>query len=459
MENLNYNQLGDDIVRLVGGTDNVNNLEHCVTRLRFSLRDESKAQTEDIKKLKGVISVVNANRQYQVVLGGEVIPTYDAIMKKHNFESSGQTVDAEPDAERRKGIKGIWEGIMDYLSGTMVQIIPLFIGCGLISCILSVSTIMFGVDNSTATYKVLNSIANSVFYFLPGFIGFAAARKLKCSPFLGAIICLFLLHPNFTGLVGADIETTFFGIPFQALNYSSTVFPALIGTWVLSKIEKPIYNALPKVLKTVFGPFLCILIMAPLMLFLIGPVGYYIGTGLANMILALQNLPLGIGCGLLSAAQLLLVMLGAHTVLAPPMIESINIQGYDALIRPAFIMASFAGFGACLAVSLKAKDKEFKGFAVSATVTQFLGTAEPALYGIYLPLMKPLVATMIGAFCGGVTSSLMGAKAYAMGKNGIFGWLVFQDTLPAIIVASAVAAVVAFALVWILGFDESKVTK
>lgn len=152
-------------------------------------------------------------------------------------------------------------------------------------------------------------------------------------------------------------------------------------------------------------------------------------------------------------------MLGAHTVLAPPMIEAINIQGFDALIRPAFIMASFSGFGACLAVALKSKGKEFKGFAASAAVTQFLGTAEPALYGIYLPLFKPLIAIMIGAFFGGITSSMLGAKAFAMGKNGVFGWLVFQNTLLAIVIASVVAAAIAFIITWALGFDESKVTK
>lgn len=457
MTKLNYEQLGDDIIQLVGGLDNITNLEHCVTRLRFSLKDVSVAQTDEIKKLTGVISVVNANRQYQVILGGEVIPTYNAIVKKYDFNSIGTT--SEKASKQADGIKGIWEGVLDYLSGTMVQIIPLFIGCGLISCILSVATIVFGVSNATATYKVLNSVDNSVFYFLPGFIGFAAARKLKCNPFLGAIICLFLLHPNYTGLVGGELETTLFGIPFDALNYSSTVFPGLIGVWILSKIEGPIYKMLPKVLKTVFGPFLCILIMCPLMLFIIGPIGYYVGAGIANAVLSLQNLPFGIGCGLLSAAQLLLVMLGAHTVLAPPMIEAINIQGFDALIRPAFIMASFSGFGACLAVALKSKGKEFKGFAASAAVTQFLGTAEPALYGIYLPLFKPLIAIMIGAFFGGITSSMLGAKAFAMGKNGVFGWLVFQNTLLAIVIASVVAAAIAFIITWALGFDESKVTK
>lgn len=197
---------------------------------------------------------------------------------------------------------------MDYISGTMVQIIPLFIGCGLVNCILSVAKIVFGVDSSTATYQVLNAVANAPFYYLP-----------------------------------------------------------------------------------------------------------------------------------------ILVLFGAHTVLAPVMIESIGTAGFDALVRPAFIMASFGHFGASLAVTLKCKNKELKGMAAGVTLTSFLGTNEPSMYALEVPLVKPFIAALGGAFCGGVVSSLAGAKAYAVGKNGVFGWLVFEDTIVWIILASLVSAAVVFA--------------
>lgn len=458
MSKKDYTQFGDEIVRLVGGRDNVTDLVHCVTRLRFTLKDDSKADEAALKKLDGVLGIVNANNQYQVVVGGEVIPAYNAIQEKYHFGENAKEIEAKP-VEKKKGWKGFWSFLLDYLSGTMVQIIPLFIGCGLMSVILSVSQVFFNVDKSSSTYLVLNSVANCVFYFLPVFAGFAAGRKLKCNPFICALFCLFLLHPNFLSMVGGDTETTLFGLPFQALNYSSTIFPALIGVWVYSRLESKIYGFLPNVLKSVFGPFLSILVMSFLMLYLIGPAGYYLGRGLANMVLALSKVPYGIGCGLVSAFQPVLVMFGAHTVLAPVMIEAISTIGYDNLVRPAFIMASFAGFGAVLCVAIRAKDPKFKSVAATAAVTQFLGTAEPAMYAVYLPLVKPFAALMAGAFCGGVVSSLTGARAYAMGKNGVFGWLVFQDTMPQIILASSVAAAVSFALTWILGFDESKVTQ
>lgn len=451
---MEYKQFGDDVVRLVGGTENVINLEHCVTRLRFTLKDKSQADIEGLKALKGVLGVVNG-KQVQVVVGGEVVPAYNEIMKNYSFGSDAKAASATPQQKKKLTAKGVWDALMDYISGTMVQIIPLFIGCGLVNCILSVAKIIFGVDSSTATYQVLNAVANAPFYYLPIIVGFAAAKKLGANPFLGAMLGLFLQHPSLTALIGGEANV-FFGIPFSAIDYKSTVFPVLIGAWVLSYLEPFIYSHLPKILKSIFGPFLCILIMSPLMLFVIGPVGYYFGQGLANAVLSLQHLPFGIGCGLISALQPILVLFGAHTVLAPVMIESIGTVGYDALVRPAFIMASFGHFGASLAVTLKCKNKEIKGMAAGVTLTSFLGTNEPSMYALEVPLVKPFIAALGGAFCGGVISYLTGAKAYAMGKNGVFGWLVFEDTIVWIILASVVSAAVAFALAWVMGFDEKK---
>lgn len=450
---MDYRQFGNDVVQLVGGKDNVLSLEHCVTRLRFSLKDKSLANIDEIKMLKGVLGVVDG-KQVQVVVGGEVVPAYNAIVENYSFGGGGQPVSKE---KTKLTAKGVWDALLDYLSGTMVQIIPLFIGCGLINCILSVAKIVFGVDSATATYQVLNSIANAPFYFLPVLVGYAGTKKLGANPFLGAMLGLFLMHPSFTGLINGE-NNIFFGIPFSAIDYKSTVFPTLIGAWLLSFLEPFIYKRLPKILKTVFGPFLCILIMSPLMLFIIGPIGYYAGQLLANSILSLQNLPLGIGNGLVSALQPVLVLFGAHTVLAPVMIESIGTIGYDALVRPAFIMASFGHFGASLAVTLRCKNKEVKGMAAGATLTSFLGTNEPSIYALELPLVRPFIAALTGAFCGGIVCALTGAHAYAMGKNGVFGWLVFEDTIVWIILASIVSTAVAFALTLAMGFDEKKLS-
>ena len=452
---MNYEQFADELVGLVGGKDNVIELVHCVTRLRFTLVDVTKAQTEEIKKLKGVLSVIDTGKQYQVVVGGEVVPSYNAIMKKYSFNENGVVKTTGP--KEKVTVQSIFAEVLDFFSGTMVQIIPLFIGCGLINCILSVGKICFGLDSSTATYAVLNSIANAPFYFLPILVGYACAKKMKCNVMLGALLGMVLLHPSFTGLIGAETATTFMGIPFEALNYSSSLFPVMLGVLVLSKVEPFVYKILPKILKTVLGPLLCIAIMIPLMIFILGPIGYYVGQGIANMVLGLMNLPFGLGCAIMSFLQPILVIFGAHTVLAAPMIEAINTVGFDALVRPAFIMAAMGTCGATFAVAIKAKDQGVKGLALSAAVTQFLGTGEPAFYGVLLPLGRPFFTGLIGAACGGLASSLFGAKAYAMGKNGVFGWLVFEDTIIWIILASIIAIAVGFVLTWIVGFDENKI--
>ena len=274
---------------------------------------------------------------------------------------------------------------------------------------------------------------------------------------IGALSGLILLHPSFTALVGADTAPTFFGIPVTAVKYASTIFPALFGVWIQSKIEHPIYKAMPSVVRSIFRPFLTIACMSLLMFFVTGPVGYYFGQGLANAVLALSGPPFGLGLATLSAVQPVLVVFDAHTVLAPPMIGAIS-RGGGMLIRPAFIMASFANFGAMPAIAVRLKDPKAKSAAWGCVATSFLGTNEPAIYGYLLPLFKPFLCTLGSTFAGGLVASLVHVCAYAMGKNGVFGWLVFQETMPGIIVASAAAAAVGFVLTYVVGFDEKKLS-
>ncbi len=449
---MDYEKFSRELIELIGGEANVGALTHCVTRLRFTLADESKADTEAVKKLKGVLSVVQANNQYQVVMGGEVIPTYNAIVKMYGFGEEGPESPKDQGGEKKGNLLS---GLMDYISGVMVQIIPLLIGAGLVSAALSVASIVFGVDTTTPTYLVFNTVARNTLYFMPAFVGFAAAKKLKCNPFIAAFIALFLLNPSFTAVVqNKEAAANLFGFLFPALSYSSTIFPMLIGTYVLSKLEPAVYGVLPKVLKSIFGPFLCIVVMVPLMLYVIGPVGYYIGYFIAQAVLTVQAYVGFLGCGILAAANMFLVLFGAHTVTAPVMTELLGSLGYDNLIRPALLAGCFATLGAVLAVAMKSKDKEYKGVVFGTAVAAFVGTTEPALYGVLLPLKRPMIGALAGSFAGGCVAALLGAKAFAMGKNGIFGLLVFAETTPAMLAGVAVAMAVGFAVTWLIGFKE-----
>lgn len=450
---MNYEQYGDDIVRLIGGVDNIKQLNHCVTRLRFNLIDDSKADTEAIKALKGVFGVVNVNNQYQVVVGGEVVPTYKAIMKKYNF--AGRTVEAEETKVKQPfTIKNVGKEIIDYLSGTMVQIIPIFIACGLINVSLSVATLGFGVETTSSTYILLQSIGNSVFYFLPVFAAFAAAKKVNCNPFLAVISVIFLVHPNFVGLKTFEGATTLFGLEFNALTYTSTLFPALISTFVLSKIEDRIYNFFPAMIRSVFGPFVCLVIMAFANVFVFAPIGYYIGSYIVQFIIFVQDILGPFAVGILGAVKGLLVMVGAHALLVPTSTSLIAEIGYDSFVRPGFIVNNFAIVGAALAVATMSKKKDFKAVSLSASLTSFLGTDEPALYGILLPLKKPFIASLIGGFAGGTVAGLLGVKAYAASKNGVWAFMVFQETIVQMMIAAFVAFAVAFVVTRILKIKE-----
>lgn len=452
---MDYTQFGNQIVELVGGAENITQLNHCVTRLRFNLVDDTKADMEALKKMKGVFGVVNANNQYQVVVGGEVDPTYKAIMRKYHF-GSGEVKKEEIKAPEKFSFKGCGKRMVDYMSGTMVQIIPLFIGCGLINVILSVANICFGLDKANTTYQLLNSIGNSVFYFLPVFAAFSAAKKLGCNPFLATVSVIFLLHPSFLGLVGSETAVTFFGLPVPVLKYASTLFPALLSTWVLSKIEDKVYAFFPAVCRSIFGPFFCIAIVSVLNMFVLAPIGYYIGYGIVQIILAVQNVAGPFAVGIVGGCQSLLVMVGAHTLVAPTMVTLISEVGYDSFLRPAFVACNFAGVGATLAVALKTKKPGFKGISLSAALTSFLGTSEPAMYGVLLPLKKPFLFSLVGGFIGGTLAGFLNCKAYSMAKNGVWALMVFKDTTIQIIIVALVSLVVTFAMTWVAGFDDSE---
>ncbi len=462
---MDYNQIAKDIVRLVGGPDNVKRLNHCMTRLRFSLKDSKIAQEDELKKLKGVLTVKDANGQYQVVVGQEVNAIYKEIMTLYNFGSDGEVEEdgADEKASKSEGsqnkFKKIGSGILDYITGTMTQLIPILIGAGLIMMIPILGSRYFGLDKTSSTYIVLLAAANSTFYFLPVFVGFAAARKLNCNPYMAGLIGLFVLNPNIVNLVSSGKPTDLFGVNFPALSYASTIIPVLLSTYVYNYIETLLYKKLPTYIKSTFAPFISLLIMIPFVLYISGPIGYYAGNALVQAILFLNNSAGWLATGVLAGCLSLIVMVGAHTILVPVMIQLIASVGYDGFIRPAFVVGAFAALGATLAVALRTKNKSLRGISVGAAVSQFFGVGEPALYAVMLPLKKPLIASIISSFAGGILSSALGCKAISMGSNGIFGILLFGSDIPKFALVCAVTAILSFMLTIILKFDDSKISK
>lgn len=346
-----FNQLADSVIELVGGESNIIGLTHCITRLRFTLKDENVAKTEEIEKVNGVMKVIQAAGQYQVVIGNDVVNAYDAILKKYDIKTEEVSDVSE---EKQKGLKGVWDSFLAYVTGTMVQTLPALIIAGLTSVILTMATTLFNVDTTNPTYQLINVVKDAGFYFMPIFVGFAASKKLNCNPFIGAMMGAILVHPNYNALVQAG-TTELFGFSFMGITYSSTVIPMLLIIYVESFIEKFYSKVLPGAVKAMFAPLFTIFTILPIALFALGPVGYVIGSGIVNFLLWVYSVSPLIVVPLIGVCWPLLVMVGSHTLLVPTMVELVTTVGYDAVVKTGAYVSNFAILGVVCAIALKYK--------------------------------------------------------------------------------------------------------
>lgn len=456
---MDYGKLAADILELVGTKDNVSVVGHCATRLRFNLKDVSKAQTEPLKATKGVLGVVYANGQYQVILGANLNPVYEEMMRLAQFDTfrSDEVIAQDLAIPATAGGKVKWAlgKVIDYIAGSMGPVIPALVAAGLIKVILTLGGNL-GWDAASSTYNILNTVYNAAFFFLPVFVAYSAARKLNCTPVLAMLVSATLLHSGFTTMVSSGEPITMFGIGVAAVSYSSTILPALLSTLVLSWVEKLCYRYIPKVIRQGVAPLIVMLVMIPLTLWVIGPIGYWIGNLLVKAILLLEPYT-WIGVPVLSALLPFLVMTGTHSLLAPTMIGALADPGYDVFGRPAFFAYNFAASGAAFCVGIKTKDKDLRSDAIASTVNGLVaGVTEPALYGICLQLKTPLIATCIGSFAGGLYAGIMGVRSFAMAGASVLTYVIFGETIVNGIIASMIAFAVAFAATWVIGFREPK---
>ena len=354
MAKKNFKELADAIVTNIGGEGNVKMVTHCVTRLRFILKDESKADTEAIKKIPGVMTVVKASGQYQVVIGNDVVAVYNEVTSNYKMDTGEVVNEDNHDVEKPKGFKAIWAKVMDYVTGTMSQLLPVLITSGMISVILALATSFFGMSTDSNTYRLLNAAYDAGFYYLPIFVGIAAAKKLKVNPFVAGLIGAVLVHPNFLALV-TDGGATVYGIPFTAISYAKSVIPMLLITFVMAYVEKFMNKWIPGALKFTFVPLCTFLIMLPLALVVFGPLGYFVGSTLVNAVLWVYSASPFLIVPLTAVSWPLLVMFGAHTLMVPTMTELISTLGYEPAVKPGAYCSNFAQLGVLLAVAFKSE--------------------------------------------------------------------------------------------------------
>lgn len=452
---MNYQELAKEILRYVGGESNVAMVTHCATRLRFNLKDSGKAETEALKKVQGVLGVVEKGGQFQIVIGNDVPNVFKEINALGNFDSKNTT-----DQQGKKG--GVLNIVFDTIAGIFTPFLPALTGAGMIKAVMAILVAFKVVSPESQMYAILNFVGDAAFYFMPIMLAYSAAQKFKTNPYLAMTLGGILLHPGFTGMVDAAKESgapiKLLGLSVPLVSYASSVIPIILTVWLMSYVHKFADKISPKVIKFFTVPLITIAITAPIMLIAVGPLGNYIGELVASGISFVDEKAGWLTPLIIGTLSPLLVMGGMHYAIVPFGVNNLATLGYDTMVGPGMLASNIAQGGAVLAVAFKTKNKNFKQLASSAGITAVCGITEPAMYGVSLRLKRPLYAVMLGGGVGGLLAGILGVRRFMSGSPGLL-------TLPAYIgdpltnlgfavLVCAVSFVTAFVATLILGFED-----
>lgn len=443
-----YTQLARTIVELVGGEENVTSVSHCITRLRFKLKDEDKAQTEKLNQTEGVISVIKSAGQYQVVIGNHVTDVYDAIPKVSNIELGG-----EVDADEQGG--NLFNRAINLISGIFMPMLPAMSAAGLLKAFVIMFNTFGVLDAASTTYQLLYAMGDAVFYFMPIFLARTAAQKFKCNDWAAMAIAAFLCCPTLTTLFNGTDPVDLFGLPVTLISYTSSVLPIIVAVWVQSWVERALNKVTPDMLKGLIVPLFTVFVACVATIFVVGPVTDIIGKLIANALISLLNtVPLVAGF-LIGALWPCLIIFGMHWAFIPVIMSNIGTLGYG-VILPITVGTNFAVGAAALAVFLKTKDTGLKEIAAASSVSALLaGITEPAIYGVVLKYKRPFVIMALSCGVCGAIAATGGLHQAALmttcvltipAIGGMVGWL---D-----VIALAVAAAITFVATLAFGYSD-----
>ena len=477
-----YDGLARIIIQNVGGKSNIISVAHCITRLRFKLKDESKANKEVLESTDGVIKVMQAGGQYQVVIGNQVNDVYDAVLEVGHLAAAG-AVDEEGNAVEETsggGKKSPVSLLIDVISGTLQPTLGVMAATGIIKGLLALFDFLGLIPAASGTYQVWYAVADGFFYFMPIVLGYTAAKKFKVNEFIGMAIGIALCYPAMvnstagtvlgTVFTGTAFEMsyylTFFGIPviIPASGYTSSVVPIILAVAVAAPLEHWLKKVIPDVIKLFVVPFVTLIVMVPLTYLVIGPIASILCSILSLFFNAIYSIPVVgglIGGVLIGAFWQVLVIFGLHWSLVPLAMINYSLLGYDFILSPYFCV-SFAQTFVVLAIVLKTKDEKLKKIAIPAFISGIFGVTEPAIYGVTLPKKTPFIYSCIAGAIGGAFTGLMRTRSYSIGGLGLFGLPSFIDTTGVmgltnmiyILIAILIASVAGFAMTYVLYKDE-----
>ena len=464
---MDFKQLASTILENVGGKENVKSVVHCATRLRFTLFDSSKANKEVLGKTKGVLKVVDAGGQFQIVIGPDVPQVYQEVVALGNFETSAPVEDAKAEADdNRSKLSKVLEGIASIFQ----PVIPAICGAGLLKAVLALCSVLKWIDTSGQTYIILNAMSDSAFYFLPILLAQSCAKKFKCNQGTAMALAGLLVYPTFIALLKGEEAVKIFNlIPVTKATYTSSVIPIILGVWFMSYVEHFVQKYCPKAVKFFFVPFFSLVIGGVVTICALGPIGAWLSNLIQLFFSWLKGVAPWLVPTVVGITSPLLVMTGTHYGLIPIGTNNLATVGHDAVVGPGMLVSNVAQGAAGLAVAVRSKDPEVKQLASSGGITGVLGITEPVLYGINLKYTYPLYAAMIGGGVGGLFLGLTGVERFGAGSPGLLVLPVYLPTEQALeagftmsnfycaVVGVVIAMVVSFVSCYIMyGIWEKK---
>lgn len=468
-KNVDYDKLGQDIVKNVGGVNNVENVIHCITRVRFYLKDDNKANDEVIKNMKGVLDVAKAGGQYQVVIGPAVEDVFDAVVKALGPGFGG---DSEVKAEKVKAPKGVWpktkfyfSALIGVITASMMPVIGLLAASGILKGLLALIVSAKWISPTSSTYMIINAMGDSVFYFLPILVGFTAAKRLGANQIIMGVIGGVLAYPTLvqvatkTSSTAMNINGDFFGIPIHIANYTYSIFPMIAAAWLASKVEPWLKKHIVMSLRMILSPLLEVFIVSAVVIVLVGPIITLLSSYLANGIVALLKFSPAISGLLIGGFYQCLVIFGLHWAVIPVVASQIATTGHSAL--NAIVSATMVAQGAAaMAVFVKTKKNiDMKQIAGAATLSAFSGVTEPAMYGINLKYGRVFWTANIGSAVGGLLTGLLHVDMWGF-AGSLIGFASFinpkgiDGSFTGYLIASAATIVVSFVCTYLFGFKE-----
>lgn len=424
-----YHELAKEIVKNVGGKENISGLVHCITRLRFTLKDEGKAKDDVLKAMEGVVTVMKSGGQYQVVIGNHVPEVFEDVMELIDLKEDGGQGEKE-----KKG--RMLDRAIDVVSGIFQPILGIMAACGMLKGLNTLLVALGLYSAECGGYLIINAAGDALFTFLPLFLGYTAAKKFGLKPMLGLAIGAAMCYPGIqSGTLSAGMEPmysllegtmfaspvyiNFFGIPVISVDYTGTVIPVILAVWFASKCEKFFNKLIPDLVKFFFVPMLTLLVTLPVSVIFLGPVATFGSTLISEFTLAIRGFSPLLAGAVVGLTWQILVIFGMHWGFIPVYINNVMTLGYDNVMMP-FFACTFATSAVVLAVFFKTKDKKLREMAIPNFISGIFGVTEPAIYGILLPLKKPFIISCIAGGIGGAFYGHFNFRKFILGGMGIF---------------------------------------